>query len=287
MSAVEAPARARQPIRGPSAVGTDVRRLLRLTTTLALTDFKLRFFGSALGYLWQLMRPLMLFSVLYVVFNTFLELGETAKYFPVSMLLGIVLYTFLSESTNGAVRSLVLRESLVRKIEFPRLAIPAATVMTGLFNLALNLIAVFAFLLAAGGTPRWSWLQLPVLIALLAIFCLGLAALLSVSFVRYRDVEPIWDVILQMTFYATPIFYTVQDVANQTSDEVAQLLMLTPFAAILQQTKHAVVDPSHQSALQAIDNDWLIAVPASVFAIVVVAGLVVFVRRAPRIAEEL
>ena len=287
MSTVASAPQRRRPIGGPTALGTDPKRLFRLTTTLALTDFKLRFFGSALGYLWQLMRPLLLFSVLYLVFNTFLELGETAKYFPVSMLLGIVLYTFLNESTSQAVRSLVLRESLVRKIEFPRIAIPAATVLTSLFNLGLNLVAVFVFLLAAGGTPRWSWLQLPLLLALLALFCLGLAALLSVSFVRYRDVEPIWDVLLQMTFYATPIFYTVQDVANQTSDRVAQTLMLTPFAAILQQAKHAVIDPSHQSTLQAIDNDWLVLVPIAIFLLVVVGGFYAFVRRAPRIAEEL
>ena len=274
-------------VKGPSAVGTDPRRLLRLTWALAITDFKLRFFGSALGYLWQLMRPLMLFGVLYVVFSTFLKFGGDVRYYPVALLLGIVLYSFLNEGTSQSVRSLVNREPLVRKVEFPRLAVVLATLLTALFNLVLNLVPVFVFLVAAGGTPRWSWLELPPLIGALAVLTFGLGLLLSVLFVRYRDVEPIWDVVMQAAFYATPIFYTVQMVADQTSDTVATLLMLNPLAAILQQARHAVIDPSHQSAAQAIGPDWLLIVPAGVIVGSLVVGYLVFRRRAPLVAEEL
>src|SRR4051794_17594028 len=168
-----------QLIGGPSALSGGWSRFFHLTWTLAVHEFKLRFFGSVLGYFWQLMRPLMLFGVLYAVFSLFFEVGDDVRFFPIALLLGIVLFNFLAESTTGSVRSLVSRESLVRKIEFPRLAVPMSTVLTAVFNLLLNLLPVFIFLLAAGGRPRWSWLELPFLLVLLVLFVSGLAMLLS------------------------------------------------------------------------------------------------------------
>jgi ABC-2 type transport system permease protein len=276
-----------RPIAGPTALGSDARRFVRLTRTLAVTDFKLRFFGSALGYLWQLMRPLMLFGVLYFVFSEFLQFGSEVRFYPQALLLGIVLYSFLSEATSAALRSLVQREPLVRKIDFPRLAVPLASVLTALFNLGLNLIPVFVFLLAAGGTPRWSWLELPFIIAFLLVFVLGLAMLLSALFVRYRDVEPIWDVVLQVLFYASPIFYSVQVIIDKAGLDWARLVMCNPFATALQQAKHAVIDPSHMSAGQAFGSQAWLVVPVGIALGVFALGFVVFVRDAPRIAEEL
>jgi ABC-2 type transport system permease protein len=284
---VAASGRTPTPIIGPSALGTDPRRLLRLTWALAVTDFKLRFFGSVLGYLWQLMRPLMLFGILFVVFSEFLDFGEDVPLYPVALLLGIVLFSFFSDATGGCVRSLVLRENLVRKIEFPRLAIPLATVLTALFNLALNLIPVFVFLVASGGDVRRTWLELPLIIAVLTVFTLGIGMLLSVLFVRYRDVEPIWDVVLQAMFYGTPIFYTGQIVAEKTSETVAELIMLNPFAALLQQARHALIDPKHESAAAAVGGIEMLAIPALAVVLAAVVGFTVFRRRAPKIAEEL
>jgi ABC-2 type transport system permease protein len=284
---VEAPPRPPgTEIKGPSALGSDWRRFLRLTMVLAVTDFRLRFFGSALGYLWQLMRPLMLFGVLYVVFSTFLKFTGPERYYPVALLLGIVLFSFVSEATGGSVRSLLQRENLVRKIDFPRLAVPLATVCTALFNLALNLVPVLAFLIVAGGRPRWTWLEVPLLIGVLALFVTGLAMLLSALFVRYRDVEPIWEVVLQVLFYATPIFYTVELVAQKAGDNVAKVLLCNPFAAVLQQFRHSFIDPSHKSPFEILDGG-LILVPFGIIIGVVVLGAIVFTRAAPRIAEEL
>src|SRR5512141_1675457 len=123
-----------RPVTGPSALAGDVRRFLVLTHTLAVAEFKLRFFGSALGYLWQLMRPLMLFGVLLLVFTKVARFGDAVPHYAEGLLLGIVLFTFFSESTGGAVTSLVNRESLVRKIEFPRLAVPLSVVLQSTFN---------------------------------------------------------------------------------------------------------------------------------------------------------
>jgi ABC-2 type transport system permease protein len=274
------------PIKGPSALGSDWRRFVRLTWALATTDFRLRFFGSALGYLWQLMRPLMLFGVLFAVFSQ-LGFGSDVEYYAIALLLGIVLFSFLGEATNQSLRSLSNRENLVRKIEFPRLAVPMAAVLTSLFNLALNLLPVFVFLVAAGGRPRWSWLQLPVLIAALALFVVGISTLLSVLYVRYRDVEPIWEVVLQAMFYASPIFYTAGLVRDKAGEGVLRLMMCNPFGAIVQQARHAIVDPSHESAATAMGGAVWLLVPLGVTVAIAVVAYRVFDRAAPRIAEDL
>jgi ABC-2 type transport system permease protein len=274
------------PIKGPTALGSDPRRLWHLARTMAVSDFKLRFFGSALGYLWQLMRPLLLFGVLYVVFTQIVPFGQDVELYPVALLLGVVLFTFFAEATGGALGSLVDREALIRKVEFPRLAVPLSAVLTALMNVALNLVAVLIFLLAAGGSIRLSWLELPLLLLALALFTLGLGMLLSALFVRYRDVKPIWDVALQIVFYGSPIFYPI-NVVIERSELAARIMMLNPFAAIVQQARHALIAPSHLTAAQAAGGAiWLLGTVA-IWAGVIALGYVVFSRRAPTIAEEL
>jgi ABC-2 type transport system permease protein len=273
-------------IAGPTALGDDPRRLWHLTYTLAVTDFKLRFFGSVLGYLWQLVRPLLLFGVLYAVFTQVIRIGSGVEMYPVALLLGVVLYSFVSEATSGALTSLVDRESLIRKIDFPRLAVPMASVLTALFNATLNLLAVFVFLIAAGAEVRWSWLELPFLIAALTAFAAGLGMLLSSLYVTLRDMRPIWDVVLQVFFYASPIFYPIDVVIDQ-DQTLATLLMCNPFAVILQQARHALIAPSHPSAAEALGDPALLLIPAAITVAVIVVGFVHFSRTAPRIAEAL
>jgi ABC-2 type transport system permease protein len=272
------------PIKGPSALGSDPRRLWHLARTMAVSDFKLRFFGSALGYLWQLIRPLMLFGVLYTVFTQIVRLGSDVELYPVALLLGIVMFTFFSEATGGALSSLVDREALIRKVDFPRLAVPLSTVLTALMNVALNLIAVVVFLVLAGGSVRLSWLELPFLIVALAAFTTGLGMLLSSLFVRYRDIKPIWEVALQILFYGTPIFYPI-DIVVHRSEVLAKIMMLSPFAAIVQQARHALIAPSHPSAT-AVAGWWILGTVA-IFIVVIALGYRVFTKSAPHIAEQL
>jgi ABC-2 type transport system permease protein len=278
-----------RPTPGPSALGTDWRRLWRLSWTLAVTDFKLRFFGSALGYLWQIMRPLMLFGVLYAVFSQVLQVGDGVKRFPVALLLGIVLYGFFNGVTSGGVKSLVQREPLVRKVEFPRLAVPLATTIAGVLDVVLNLIPVLVFLLAAGGRWHRSWLQVPVLLALLVLFSFGLAMLLSALFVRYRDIDPIWDVMLQLLFYASWIFFPLDTIIrqNKVSETVVRLTLANPLAAILQQMRHAFIDPSYMTTSQAMGGAVWLLLPFGVGLVILVLGYRVFSREAPRVAEDL
>jgi ABC-2 type transport system permease protein len=274
-------------VKGPTALGSDPRRVLTLAWALAVTDFRLKFFGSALGYAWQLMRPLMLFGVLFVIFSKVLKVGDEVKYYPVALLLGIVLYSFFNEATSRSVRSIVERENLVRKIDFPRLAVPLATLLTALMNLGLNLVPVVVFLLLAGGSPHWGWLELPFLAAFLAVFVLGLSLLLSSLFVRYRDIEPIWDVVLQVLFYASAVFFPLELLFQRDLGWVAHVMACNPFTAVLQQARHAVIDPSHLSLVDALGSAWLLLVPLAITVGTFALGYRVFSREAPRIAEDL
>jgi ABC-2 type transport system permease protein len=271
-------------VKGPTALGSDARRFVHLTATLAITDFKLRFFGSVLGYLWQLMRPLMLFGILYVVFTEFVRLGAGVRDYPVVLLTSIVLFTFFVEATGGSVTSVLDRESLVRKIEFPRMVIPLTVVVNAYFNLVLNSIAVLVFMLASGVEVRWSWLELPLLIGALGVFAVGIALLLSALYVRFRDLKPIWEVVSQVVFYGSPVLYPIESVPNE---QLQHAIMVNPLAAILQQVRHAVIDPSAPSAAEAIGGAERLLIPAVLVVALFVVGLWVFNREAPRIAEEL
>jgi ABC-2 type transport system permease protein len=273
-----------KPIRGPSALGGDWRRFFSLTWTLATLEFKLKFFGSALGYLWQLVRPLMLFGVLYVVFTEFVKIGGNAPHYEVVLLAGIMIYTFFAESTGMAVTSVVDNENLVRKVQFPRLVIPLSVVLTGYFNFVLNFVAVFVFALASGVEPRWSWLEMPFLLLFLGFFCFGLSTLLSALYVRYRDVRPIWDVALPVMFYGSPVLYPLEVIPSR---QIEMLLMCNPLAVVLQQTRHALIDPTAMSASEAIGGTPRLLIPLGVTVGVFVLGFWVFNREAPRLAEEL
>jgi ABC-2 type transport system permease protein len=274
---------ATQRYRGPSAVGDDLRRFFALTYTLAVTDFKLRFFGSALGYIWTLMRPLLLFGVLYVVFTEIVKFGGGVDHYPVYLLTSLVLFTYFSETTTRGVLSLVERENLLRKMRFPRMVIPLSVALHAFFNLGLNLIVVFAFILGSGIEPRLAWLELIPLIALMVAFASGVTMLVSALYVRYRDVQPIWEVALQMLFYASPIIY----VASTYPDSVENFAMANPIAAIATEARHALIDPSAPSAADTIGGAVWLLVPLGVIALVSVLGFWVFTREAPRIAEEL
>ena len=286
MSASTPDLRLSEPIKGPSALGADRARFLRLTWTLAVTAFKLRFYGSALGYLWQLMRPLMLFGVLYVVFSEFVRIGEDIHFYPAVLLTGIVLFTFLAQAGSEGVTCVVERESLIRKVEFPRMAIPCATVLTAIFNLGLNLVAVVIFAIIAGVDLHASIVQVPLVLALFVVLILGIVLTTSALYVRYRDVAPIWEVAQQIAFYATPVLYPIEVVRDVSESAAEWLLTLNPFAVVVQQIRHAAIDPSAPSPAE-IAGWPRIGVSILIAFAILAFGLWIFHRRAPHIAEEL
>jgi ABC-2 type transport system permease protein len=266
-----------------SLLGSDWQRFWNLTFTLAVTDFKLRFYGSILGYLWTLARPFMFFGVIYFVFTEIVGLDKNVPNYGVYILFALVMFQFFGEATGNAVNSLVTRENLLRKMRFPRLVIPLSVVLTALFNLGMTLIAVVIFAVASGVYPTVGWLALPVIIAITTFFATGFALLLSALFVRYRDVQPIWDVVTQMLFYATPILY----VSTMVPESYQRAYLANPLAALLTEMRHAVVDPSARHVWDAIGGAERLLVPGGIIVGVFVLGLLVFRREAPRMAENL
>jgi ABC-2 type transport system permease protein len=284
-----------RPIRGPEALTDDWARFWHLTFNIARTQWKLRFYGSVLGYFWQLLRPLLLFGVVWVFFT---EVGRVGKgpaaavggpehFYPAMLLASIVLFTFFAEATGGAIRSVVENEALVRKIQFPRLVIPLSTVLLALFNLGLNLIVVFVFALVEGVRPMLTWLEIPVLIGLLVVLATGWAMLLSALFVYARDIAPIWEVGLQVLFYASPVIIPFDRVQSTLSPVLLHLYMLSPLAAIFEQFRHAVIYHAAPRASVALGGNVGLIEPLAIIVIVFALGFVVFNRTAPHVAENL
>ena len=236
-----------------------------------------------LGYFWSLMRPFLLFGVIFLVFSEFAKLGDDVKHYPVYILFALVLFQFFAECTGNGLSSLVEREHLLRKVRFPRLVIPLAITLTSLFNLLMTLAAVMVFAVANGVYPRWSWLELPVLLAILVVLSLGTAMLLSALFVRYRDIAPIWEVFSQALFYASPVLY----VTTMVPESFQHAYVASPLAALFAQMRHAIIDPTAPSAAEAIGGADRLLIPLGIVVIAFALGWWVFHREAPRIAENL
>jgi ABC-2 type transport system permease protein len=232
------------------------------------------------------MKPLLFFGVLFVVFSLIVKIGEGVDHYPAMLISGIVLFFFFSESTSKGVTSVVDSENLVRKIHFPRMVIPLSGVLTNGFFLLLNFVAVFVFFAIDNVEVRLSWIQLPVLLVLLFLFTTGATMVLSVLYVPARDVKPIWEVASQALFYLTPVLYPISLVVER-NEKLAQLAMCNPLAAIIQQSRHAMIDPDQPSAAAAIGGAPRLLIPLAILVGTFLFGLWLFNRMAPRIAEGL
>jgi ABC-2 type transport system permease protein len=270
---------------GPAAHGDGVRRFAELTLTLARTEFKVRYFGSALGYLWSLIRPLLLFAVLYLFFVEILHVAKGPNY-GVRLLAGIVLWTYFTEATAGCVDCLVNREALLRKIRFPRMVVPVSVSLTAVFNLLLSSVVVLAFALGAGVTPTVRWLEVPLIALGFIVLGTGLGMLLSALYVRFRDAKPIWDVVLQVGFYASPIMY-LPYLYNRFAPGFAHIALLSPPATLITQLGHAFVSPTGYSSAIAIAGPVTVAISIALIPAIFLLGWWVFSREAPRVAENL
>jgi ABC-2 type transport system permease protein len=285
MSERAASAAALREVHGPSALGGGPRRFFDLLWLLSVTEFKRTYFGTVLGYVWSLIRPLMLFGVLLFVFTKVFKIGSALENYPVLLLLGIVLYTLFQEATQNSVTSVVAQEGIVRKTQFPRLVIPLATVLTSTFNFCLNLIVVFVFILAWGVDPTWTWLLFPLAVAALFIFTCAVSTMLSVLYVRFRDVAIIWVVLAQVLFYATPILYPIELLEDAG---IEQILMTSPIAVIFEQVRVWILaEPNAPTAAAAAGGALRLLPAAAIYIGVCALSAWIFSREAPRIAEDL
>jgi ABC-2 type transport system permease protein len=258
---------------------------LRVLGVTALAEFRLKYSGSVLGYFWSVAKPLAYFTMLYLVFGHVFKLNALSQYYAVSLLVGIVLYTFVADATGLAMYSLVARQSLLRKLVFPRIVIPTAAVLTAGITFLVNLVVVGAFVAAKGVTPRFSWLIVVPLLVELFVLVLGVSLILSVIFVRLRDIGQVWDLILQLFFYASPIVYPV----GYLPGWARTLAFLNPFTQVLQQIRATVLYPdvagNKITARQALGT-WGSLAPIAVVVMLAVISFVFFRREEPWFAER-
>jgi ABC-2 type transport system permease protein len=270
---------------GPSALGGGTRRALELLYVIAVNDFKSTYFGTALGYLWSLARPLLQFGVLLAVFTHVFHFAAKVPHYPVFLLFNVVLFGFFSEATTIAVGSIVGHEAVVRKTQFPRLVIPLAVVFTTLFNLLLNMVVAFVFVLAFGISPSWTWFGLIPLLAALFVFTTAVSMIVAALYPRFRDVSLIWSVLSLALFYATPVLYPLSLVSSSFLRSVVAMNPLTPIFALAQKWITEPSAPWPGSA--AFGGPVRLAVSLLLYAAVCVLAVWIFRREAPRIAEEL
>lgn len=256
-----------------------------LLKQLVKTDFKLRYQGSTLGYLWSLLRPLALFVILYLVFAKVFRIGDAVPHFPVYLLTGIVLWNYFTEVTSGSVGAIVGKGDLLRKINFPKYVIILAGSFSALINLLLNSVIITAFIIFNDVDIRSTVLLLPLLILELFVFSLAIAFFLSAAFVRFRDINYIWEVIMQAAFYATPILYPLALVFSQ-STTAARIIMINPIAQIIQDVRYVLITPETQTITDVFGSFWARLIPIAIVIGLAIIATWYFKSRSKYFAEE-
>ena len=262
------------------------RRNRILLNELSKTDFKLRYQGSILGYLWAIIRPFLMFGTMYLVFAKFLRFGDEIPHYPVYLLVGTVLWNFFIECTNQGIQSLLIRSDLMRKIAFPKWIIVLSATTTALINLGINFVVIILFSFFSGIAPSLGWLLVPFLILELYLLSLGLALLLGSVNIKYRDVQSIWEVLVQALFYAVPIIYPIQMVATY-SNFTAHLLMLNPIAQVIQDVRSLLVTDATLTSWEILPHFLLNFIPLLLVGLIFIAGMFVFKHKSKYFAEEI
>lgn len=247
-----------------------------------VTNFKVRYQGSVLGYLWSLLKPLFMFAIIYVVFTSVFSLGKDVPHYPIYLLLGIILWSFFTEATSIGLDSITSSGDIIRKISIPRYLIVVASSVSALINLGLNLLVVLVLALINGIEVRWEWLLLPIVIIELYIFAQAVAFFLAALNVKFRDVGYLWEVLLQAGFYATPIIYPL----TKVPEEFQKLILLNPMAQIIQDARYLFVWDGTVTIWSKVDSLWRFA-PLLVIAIIVVAAVTYFKKRSHTFAEDI
>ena len=256
-----------------------------LLKELTKTDFKLRYQGSVLGYLWALLRPLMMFAILYVVFAKLLRFGGDIPHYPVYLLCGTTMWSFFTECTSQGIQAIVNRGDLLRKISFPKYIVVVSATWTAVINMLINLVVVIIFALINGVTLSWSWFLIIPAILELYLLSLGIAFLLGAINVKYRNITAIWDVLTQALFYAVPIIYPISMVAS-TSALAAKVILLNPISQAIQDIRFGLITHETITTWNYLDNLLLSFLPVVITISILIIGALVFRRKSKFFAEE-
>jgi ABC-2 type transport system permease protein len=260
-----------------------LRRLWELIVIMALTDYRRRYAGSVLSYAWTLLRPLMLFAVLYTVFTRVIRFGGSVPDYAVLLLFNIVLFSFFQEGTSAGLRAFLARGSIMRSLKVPALAAPLSAILAAAFTFAASLAIAITWILVYGVEPTWDWLLLPVLIAYLAVVTVAVGVYLSVLFVQFRDVGQAWQPIARLLFYASPVLFPFDYIPAGFLRSIASVNPLSP---LFVQSRHWIIDPSAPTWAEA-SNGFQTVVPFIVTLALCGLAVVSYRRTRAQIAERL
>ncbi|WP_407452660.1 ABC transporter permease [Bifidobacterium pullorum] len=255
---------------------------------LVKTDFRLRYQGSFLGIAWSVLKPLMMFCVMYVVFGKFLRMSDGTSTYPVVLLLGISSWQFVTESTSIGLRSVVDRGDLLRKIHFPNYIVVVSATMGALISYAINLVVVLVFALIARVQFTWRVVLVPINIIELYAVTLGLTLIMATLYVYFRDIAHIWEVLQQVIFYAMPIIYPLSYVTDRGGilATLARMELLNPFAQTIQDIRHNFIAPETQPTIwNQFSNPAIKAIPIVLTLLCLGLGIYLFRRNSRRFAE--
>lgn len=256
-----------------------------LLKELTKTDFKLRYQGSVLGYLWALLRPLMMFAIMYIVFAKLLRFGNDIPHYSVYLLCGTSMWSFFTECTSQGIQAVVQRGDLLRKISFPKYIVVVSSTLTAVINMLINLVVIIIFSLLNGVTPSFSWFLVPAFLLELYLLSLGIALLLGSINVKYRDITSIWDVLIQALFYAVPIIYPVSMVAN-SNNLAAKAILLNPIAQAIQDIRFNLITKESITVWNYQESPLLMLIPFVIVFAVLAIGALIFRKRSRFFAEE-
>lgn len=265
------------------------RKNIILLKAMVSSDFKVRYKQSVLGYLWSVLKPLLLFAIMYMVFVRFLRFGGDVPHFSVGLLLGIIMWNFFSETTTGGMMSVVMHGDLLRKIHFSKFIVVIASSMSALINFGFNFAVVLLFCLINGVQITWTIIFMIPLMLELYMLSLGIGLFLSALFVNLRDLSPIWEVVMQAGFYATPIIYPISMVVDRSGTYgpmlAKMMLVLNPVAQIIQDARHVMISPANATVWQWESNVFVAAVPVLMSALIFLGGYFYFKSKAQFFAE--
>ena len=256
-----------------------------LLKELTKTDFKLRYQGSVLGYLWALLRPLLMFAILYIVFAKLLRIGNDIPHYPVYLLCGTTMWSFFTECASQGIQAIVNRGDLLRKISFPKYIVVVSATLTAVINMLINLVVVIVFALINGVTPTWGWLLIAIPLVGLYLLSLGIAFLLGSINVKYRDITSIWDVLTQALFYAVPIIYPIS-LVTESSITAAKIILLNPISQCIQDIRYFLITNETITTWNYIDNKFIAFIPIFIILALLIFGALIFRKKSKFFAEE-
>lgn len=259
-----------------------------LLKELTKTDFKLRYQGSVLGYLWALLRPLMMFAILYLVFGKLLRFGGDIPHYPVYLLVGTTIWSFFTECTNQGIQAIVQRGELLRKVSFPKYIVVVSATLTAVINLLINLVVVVIFALLDGVQISWTWLLVPIVLFELYLLSLGISFLLGAINVKYRDITSIWDVCIQALFYAIPIIYPITMI-SEVNPIAAKIILLDPIAQVIQDIRYLLVTNQTVTTWGYVGEEQVFwkFIPIIITLVILIWGSWYFRKKSKRFAEEI